>query len=91
MSGSIRITSGNANSIIEEEKGLQQLQQTLLYRREEKLAKRVDADQSDEEDSTEGELREEEMFERQSEAEENVLKENAAKQAGKIIKDEQDE
>jgi len=61
----------------------------LIYRKEESKEKKTDADDS--ESSSDENVDESELKDKQCEAEDAILKDNAAKEVGRIIKDEQDE
>lgn len=93
VSSSIRITmANNLDSVIEEENA-DIKREPMLYRTEDKEANRqlLRAQGNTDSEESDSEINEDENLDKVSEAEDLVLKENAAKQAGRIINDEQNE
>ena len=96
-SSTIRITQlSNADQILEEDNMNFKKKEPMLYITEVDKgdnAKRVAADgeDSDSGSSIDDSVNESELLDKVSQVEDMVLKENAAKEAGRIINDEQDE
>lgn len=96
VSNSIRITQPNMDSIVEEDKSSSKKKgPPMLYKTEvtgeKKLRLASDGANSDSDGSDSDSIDESEQLDKVSNTEDMVMKEAAAKQAGKIISDEQDE